>query len=123
MVDPLLTSTPCVYQPPDPNEQEIPDLYPSCAVIRTMANKVKQNNGMQDVNLADTLIGQSFNDELSNSLSLSLSPANLTFRLTLKLQDQTLTFHLQFRMTSCQGHSFVSNNTVILRYYLYLIEL
>ena len=29
MIDPLLTSTPCVDQPPDPIEQEIPDLYPS----------------------------------------------------------------------------------------------
>ena len=27
VVDPLLTSTPCVDQPPDPIEQEIPDLY------------------------------------------------------------------------------------------------
>ena len=71
VVDPLLTSTPCVDQLPDPIEQEIPDLYPFCAVTRAMAKKVKQNNGMQDVNLADTLIGQSFNDEISNSLSPS----------------------------------------------------
>ena len=32
MVDPLLTSTPCVVKLPDPIEQKIPDLYPSCAV-------------------------------------------------------------------------------------------
>ena len=37
VVDPLLTSTPCIDQPPDPIEQEIPD--PSCAVTRAMANK------------------------------------------------------------------------------------
>ena len=37
VVNPLLTSTPCVDQPPDPIEQEIPDLYPSCAVTRAMA--------------------------------------------------------------------------------------
>ena len=46
-------------------------------------------------------------------------PACLTFRLTLILQGQTLTFHVQFKMTkvmtSCQGHS----NTVILRSRLY----
>ena len=36
-----------------------------------MAKKAKQNNGMQDINLADTLIGWSFNDEISNSLSPS----------------------------------------------------
>ena len=73
VVDPLLTSTPCVDQLPDPIEQEIPDLYPSCAVTRAMAKKVNQNNGMQNINLADTLIGQSFNDEISNSLSPSQS--------------------------------------------------
>ena len=71
VVDPLLTSTPCVDQPPDPIEQEIPDLYPSCAVTRAMAKTAKQNNGMQDISLADTLIGQSFYDEISNSLSPS----------------------------------------------------
>ena len=73
VVDPLLTSTPCVDQPPDPIEQEIPDFYPSCAVTRAMAKKANQNNGMQDINLADTLIGQSFNDEISNSLSPRLA--------------------------------------------------
>ena len=39
VVDPLLTSTPCVDQPPDPIEQEIPDLYPSFAVTRAMSKK------------------------------------------------------------------------------------
>ena len=34
VVDPLLTSTPCVDQPPDPIEQEITDLYASCAVTK-----------------------------------------------------------------------------------------
>ena len=33
VVKPLLTSTPCVDQPPDPIEQEIPDLYPSCTEL------------------------------------------------------------------------------------------
>ena len=79
VVDPLLTSTPCVDQPPDPIEQEIPDLYPSCAVTRTMAKKAKQNNGMQDISLADTLIGQSFYDEISTSLSPSQSDIQTDF--------------------------------------------
>ena len=73
VVNPLLTSTPCVYQPPDPIEQEIPDLYPSCAVTRAMAKKAKLYDGMQDINLTDTLIGQSFNKEISTSLSPSQS--------------------------------------------------
>ena len=56
VVNPLLTNTPCVDQPPDPSEQEIPDLYPSCAVTRAMAKKAKQNNGKQDIDLTDTFI-------------------------------------------------------------------
>ena len=73
VVNPLLTSTPCVDQPPDPIEQEIPDLYPSCAVTSAMAKKAKLYDGMQDINLTDTLIGQSFNKEISTSLSPSQS--------------------------------------------------
>ena len=64
VVDPLLTSTPCVDQPPDPIEQEILELYLSFAVTRAMAKKAKLNHGMQDINLTDTFIGQSFNDEI-----------------------------------------------------------
>ena len=79
VVDPLLTSTPCVDQPTDPIEQEIPDLNPSCAVTTAMAKKANQNYGMQDINLADTLIGQSFNDEISNSLSPSQSDIQTDF--------------------------------------------
>ena len=47
VVDPLLTNTPCVGQPPDHIEQENPDLYPSCAVTRTMAKKANQYHGNQ----------------------------------------------------------------------------
>ena len=83
VVDPLLTSTPCVVdQPPDPIEQEIPDLYPSCAVTRVMAKKAKLNHGMQDIDLTDTLIGQSFNDEISNSLSPSQSDIQTDFDIS-----------------------------------------
>ena len=55
VVNPLLTSSPCVDQPPDTIKQEIPDLYPSCAVTRTMAKKAKQNDGMRDIALTGTL--------------------------------------------------------------------
>ena len=87
VVDPLLTSTLCVDQPPDPIKQEIPDLYPSCAVTRAMAKKAKQNNGMQDINLADTLIGQSFNDEISNSLSPNQSDIQTDFETSMSNLD------------------------------------
>ena len=79
VVNPLLTSTPCVDQPPDPIEQEIPDLYTSCAVTRAMAENAKQSDGMQDITLTDTLIGQSLNDEISNSLSPSQSDIQADF--------------------------------------------
>ena len=71
VVNPLLTTIPCLDQPPDPIEQEIPDLYPSCAVTRAMAKKAKQNDG--EIDLTDTFLGQSFTDEIINSLSPSLS--------------------------------------------------
>ena len=62
-----------------PIEQEIHDLYPSCAVTRAMAKKANQNNWKQDINLADTLIGQSLNEEISNSLSPSQSDIQTDF--------------------------------------------
>ena len=87
VVDPLLTNTPCVDQPPDPIEQEIPDLYPSCAVTRAMAKKAKLNHGMQDIDLTDTLIGQSFNNEISNSLSPSQSDIQTDFDLSASISN------------------------------------
>ena len=79
VVEPLLTSTPCVDQPPDPIEPKIPDLYPSCAITRAMVKKAKPNSGMQDITLADTLIGQSFTNEISNCLSPSQSDIQTNF--------------------------------------------
>ena len=124
MVDPLLTSTPCVDQLPDPIEQEIPDLYPSCAVTRAMAKKVNQNNGMQDINLADTLLGQSFNDEISNSFSPSQSDIRSDFDISRSNID------LSPSISNDPGHGQLSrsqlckeqHSTVILRYHLYLKE-
>ena len=66
-----MTTIPCIDQPPDPIEQEIPDLYPSCAVTRAMTKKAKQNDG--DIDLTDPFLGQSFKHEITNSLSPSLS--------------------------------------------------
>ena len=106
VVDPLLTSTPCVDQLPDPIEQEIPDLYPSCAVTRAMAKKSKQNNGMQDINLADTLIGQSFNDEILNSLSPSQSDIHTDFDTSRSNLD------LSPSISNDQGHNQLSRSQV-----------
>ena len=62
-VNPLLTNIPCINQPPDPTEQEIPNLYPSCTVTRAMTKKAKQNDG--DIDLTDTFLGQTFKHEFS----------------------------------------------------------
>ena len=78
VVNPLLTTIPCLDQPPDPIEQEIPDLYPSCAITRAMAKKAKQNDG--DIDLTDTFLGQSFKHEITNSLSSSLSDKQTELR-------------------------------------------
>ena len=73
VVNPLLTNIPCIDQPPDPIEQEIPDLYPSCAVTRAMAKKAKQNDG--DIDLTDTFLGL-----LNMRLQILFHPACLTNR-------------------------------------------
>ena len=39
VVNPLVTDTPCIDLSPDPIQQELPDLNPSCAVTRAMAKK------------------------------------------------------------------------------------
>ena len=39
VVNPLVIGTPCMDQSPDAIEQELPDLYPSCAVTKAMAKK------------------------------------------------------------------------------------
>ena len=35
VVNPFVTCTFCMDQSPDPIEQELPDLYPSCAIARS----------------------------------------------------------------------------------------
>ena len=60
VVNPLVPDTPCMDQSPDPIEQELPDLYPSCAVTRAMAKKAMLTENQSDVDLTDSFIGQSF---------------------------------------------------------------
>ena len=73
-----------------------------------MAKKAKQNNGMQDINLADTLIGQSFNDEISNSLSPSQSDIQTDFdtsRSNLDLSHSNLNDQLSRSQLCKEQHS------------------
>ena len=72
VVNPLVTDTPCMDQSPDPIEQELPDLYPSCAVTRAMAKKAMLTEKQSDVDLTDSFIGQSFKNEITRSLSHNL---------------------------------------------------
>ena len=72
VVNPLVTGTPCMDQSPDPIEQELPDLYPSCAVTRAMAKKAMLTENQSDVDLTDSFIGQSFKNEITKSLSHNL---------------------------------------------------
>ena len=72
VVNPLVTDTPCMDQSPDPIEQELPDLYPSCAVTRAMAKKAMLTENQSDFDLTDSFIGQSFKNEIIKSLSHNL---------------------------------------------------
>ena len=47
-----------------------------------MAKKDKLNHGMKDIDLTDTLIGQSFDNEISNSLSPSQSDIQNDFDIS-----------------------------------------
>ena len=73
VVNPLVTDTPKIGQTDDPIEQEIPDLYPSCAVTRAMAKNAILKDSNFDIDLTDTFIGQYFNNEIKKSLDPSLS--------------------------------------------------
>ena len=59
MVNPLLTNISCIDQPLDPIEQEISDLYPSCAVTRAMVKKAKQNDEDIDTFFCVSLLNSS----------------------------------------------------------------
>ena len=104
VVNPFLTTIPCIDQPPDPIEQEIPDLYPSCAVTRAMAKKAKQNE--RDIDLTDTLLGKSFKREITNSLSSSLSGK----QTDLSDNKSESSHYSSISNDQCQGHDFVSRS-------------
>ena len=72
VVNPLVTETTCMDQSPDPIEQDLPDLYPSCAVTRAMAKKAMLTENQSDVHLTDSFIGQNFKNEITKSLSHNL---------------------------------------------------
>ena len=103
VVNPLVTDTPNIGQTDDPIEQEIPDLYPSCAVTRAMAKKAILKNSNSDIDLTDTFIGQYFNNEIKKSLDPSLSDT---------LTDSSMSCHSSPRSND-QGHDTLSKSQLI----------
>ena len=69
-----------------------------------MAKKAKLNHGMQDIDLTDTLIGQSFYDEISNSLSSSQSDIQTDFDTSWSNTD------LSHSISNDQGHDQLSRS-------------
>ena len=106
MINPLLTNIACINQPSDPIEQEIPDLYPSCAITRAMAKKAKQNDS--GIDLTDTFLSQSFKHEITKSLSSSLSDKQTD------LSDKSESSHYSSILNDQgQGHDLVSRPQLI----------
>ena len=103
VVNPLVTDTPNIGQTDDPIEQEIPDLYPSCAVTRAMAKKAILKNSNSDIDLTDTCIGQYFNNEIKKSLDPSLSDTQT---------DSSMSCHSPPRSID-QGHDTLSKSQLI----------
>ena len=100
VVNPLVTDTPNIGQTADPIEQEIPDLYPSCAVTRAMAKRAILKNSNSDIDLTDTFIDQYFDNEIKKSLDPSLS------------DTQTMSCHSPPRSID-QGHDMLSKSQLI----------
>ena len=112
VVNPLVPDTRNIGQTDDPIEQEIPDLYPSCAVSRAMAKKAILKDSNFDIDLTDTFIGQYFNNEIKKSLDPSLSDTQT---------DSSMSCHSPPRSidkvtTCCQSHSLSRNSKLILRF-------
>ena len=112
VVNPLVTDTPNIGQTDDPIEQEIPDLYPSCAVNRAMAKKAILKNSNSDIDLTDTFIGQYFNNKIKKSLDPSLSDTQT---------DLSMSCHSPPRSNDqgherCPSHSLSRNSKLFLRF-------
>ena len=82
VVNPLVTDTPNIGKTDDSIEQEIPDLYPSCAVTRAMAKKAILKNRNSDIDLTNIFIGQYFNNEIKKSLDPSLSDTQTDYSMS-----------------------------------------
>ena len=101
VVNPLVTDTPNIGQTDDPIEQEIPDLYPSCAVTQAMAKKAILKNSNSDIDVY--FYRQYFNNEIKKSLDPSLSDTQT---------DSSMSCHSPPRFID-QGHDTLSKSQLI----------
>ncbi len=72
VVNPVVTAKPCVDQVDDQVEQEIPDLYPACAVTRAMSKKsvdMSKKSPELDFELMNTFVGQALSGDPTVDLS------------------------------------------------------
>ena len=84
---------PCMDQSPDPIEQELPDLYPSCA----MAKKAMLTENQSDVDLTDSFKGQSLKNEITKSLSHNL-PEHQTYLIRAFSDFKSLFIYFDWRL-------------------------
>ena len=68
VINPLVTENPCFDRTPDRIEEEVPGLYPSCAVTGAMSKKKALEDDIRsDVDLSDTFLSQVFQTDSSKS--------------------------------------------------------
>ena len=65
MVNQHVIDIPCIDQAPESIEKVLPDLYPTYAVTRAMANKAVLNENQSDVDLYDSFTGQSLTNDIT----------------------------------------------------------
>ena len=85
-----------------------------------MATKAKQNDG--DIDLTDTFLGQSFKQEITKSLSSSLSGKQTDLRdKKSEFSHYSSIPNDQVKvMIWCQGNNFIRNSKMILKFCLCL---
>ena len=89
-VNPLVTDKPSVDPNTDSIEQEIPGLFPSCAVTRSMTqSKSTSDDVTTDVDLADTFLSRMINDDnVSNHTNDDFSAKAQTFSRSDLIREQ-----------------------------------
>jgi hypothetical protein len=72
-IDPILSDKPIISQSPDPIEDIIPNLYPSCAVTRAMSKQQLNSQDADDVDISDTFLPTLLDNSRENSEKFSTS--------------------------------------------------